>query len=291
MVLYFAGGTTDEEINNYMWENNCSRLFSQYNDRKCIERLQKDNMLSSNTFIDSGAFSAFTKNVTIDIDEYCDYINGNDFSVVASLDVIPKHNTIKDTEDAAQKSWDNYIYMRDHLKNPNILIPTFHKNESFRWLDNILQYQDPNGNCIEYMALGGVAPIKDKKVRDNFIRECFDHIKRINPNIKVHGFGITDLDLLEQYPFYSSDSTTWLRSAAMGELLSPYGRLIISDKRMNYDSVSIARVISYVESFGFDFERLKEDTTYRQIFNICYLKDWEKNYKCRYKKSNKKKLF
>ena len=291
MVLYFAGGTTDEEINNYMRENNCSRLFSQYNDRKCIERLQKDNMLSSNTFIDSGAFSAFTKNVTIDIDEYCDYINSNDFSVVASLDVIPKHSTRKDTEDAARKSWNNYIYMRDHLKNPNILISTFHRGESFQNLDRMLYYTDKEDKQISYIALGAIATTKTQSVRDRFFDECFEHILRIRSDIKVHAFGVTDLHLLEKYPFYSADSTTWLRSAAMGELLSPYGRLIISDKRMNYDSSSIARVISYVESFGFDFERLKEDTTYRQIFNICYLKDWEKNYKCIYKKSNKKKLF
>ena len=49
---------------------------------------------------------------------------------------------------------------------------------------------------------------------------CFKMIQESkNPNVKTHAFGMTSLKLLEQYPFTSADSTSWVRSAGFGNIM------------------------------------------------------------------------
>lgn len=41
---------------------------------------------------------------------------------------------------------------------------------------------------------------------------------------------MTQLDLLEQYPYTSADSTSWKLCAAMGSIYTPYGVIYVSDR-------------------------------------------------------------
>ena len=98
-------------------------------------------------FVDSGAFSAWTRGINIDIDEYIDFVNSIDTytDMVASLDVIAGRLgypvSTQEYVEAAQASWNNYLYMYDKIKSPKKLIATYHFGEPIEYLNQILDYQ------------------------------------------------------------------------------------------------------------------------------------------------------
>ena len=51
------------------------------------------------------------------------------------------------------------------------------------------------------------------------------------PRLKVHGFGITAIPIMERYPWWSVDSSSWIQSAAFGSIITPdKGTIFVSDK-------------------------------------------------------------
>lgn len=137
-------------------------------------------------FIDSGAFSAHTKGVEINIDEYCEFIKYTGSGTYAGLDVIGD----------AKRTMENCRYMAErHSLAP---IPTFHLGCDLNDLYKIIDYP--------YIALGGLV------FSSNIMRYCdevWGIILRERPNIRVHGFGLTNLELMERYPWYSVDSSSY----------------------------------------------------------------------------------
>ena len=258
-----------------MKENNCSRLLSYYNDKKIIEQ-----KISDDVFLDCGAWSAFTKNVNIDIDTYLDYIKSHKdyFTVAASLDVIPTGDVNKSAED----SYDNYVYLKKLIGNEFPLVPTYHKGEPLNYLKKLLCYPD-----VDYIGIGGMLGYKDtaKNHREAFLDSIFDIIQKEHPDIKVHLFGLTDLSLLDKYPIYSADSTTWLRAGSFGEILTDFGRILISGKSYytgsvsrfmtvnNFNEEQLSRMKDYVSAYGFTIEELQTSVEKRQMFNIAYMKN------------------
>jgi len=162
-------------------------------------------MDSLSLFIDSGAFSAYTKNINISIQDYIDFIKKYKkyINVYANLDVIgdPKQ-TLK-----------NQIIMEDSGLSP---IPCFHYKEDFNYLKYYLKKYD-------YIALGGMVKVIENK-RINFLDQCFNiicHTKNRLPKVKVHGFGMTSFRIMKKYPWYSCDSTTWVIGARTGGVIIP----------------------------------------------------------------------
>ena len=117
--LYFAGSSTPE-TEQYIREHSLCRLQSQLNDRTNIKRYV-DGDFHGKLFIDSGAYTAYTRDKIINVDEYIQYLNDNDkyFTIFAQVDKIPgKHGqtkTIQDITEAPELSWQNYLYMQTGL--------------------------------------------------------------------------------------------------------------------------------------------------------------------------------
>jgi hypothetical protein len=173
--------------------------------------------------LDSGAFSAWTKQKEINLDAYIDFCKKHDQYIdhIVTLDVIPgkwgeKEITPDDFEQSAKKGWENYIKMRDAGLPMNKLLHVFHQGESFKWLEKIV-------NEFEYI---GISPGNDRGTLNKmkWIDQCMKYVcdKDGYPKIKFHGFGVTALRLLFRYPWYSTDSTKWLAE-------SRYGRVILPD--------------------------------------------------------------
>lgn len=285
--LYFAG-SRNVELDNWLSKNNCSRLFSQLNDRTAISKWVNYNT-ASHLFIDSGAFTAHTKGDTLNIDDYIEYLNSidNDVTICAEVDEIPgkfgKPRTKQMLLEAPKKSWDNYLYMRSKLVSPDKCLPVFHQGEDFKWLDNMLEATF-DGKHIPYIA---ISPCNDlpTKQKEPWIANCFLHIKNSsNPNVKVHILGMTSLDILQRYPAYSADSTTWLLVAAMGSVMTPWGVVYISNKSLSEENILckskpvVEAVQKYFDNIGFSLEQLSSDYTSRMIANCIYLKNWADNY-------------
>lgn len=139
--------------------------------------------------LDSGAYSVFTRGVTINIDQLIEFINFVKPDAAIQLDVIGD----------SQKTYENYVYMKQKI--PNVL-PVVHFNMSDSYISKMVDSTD-------YLLLGGLV---SQRGQWKLITEWLDYLytKYKLHTKKVHLLGITKKNLLERYPAYSSDSTTWL---------------------------------------------------------------------------------
>jgi hypothetical protein len=208
MELYFAGGS-NKQVEDFMWKKNCSRLFSQFREKNNIKKYIERG--GTNIFLDSGAFSAYNSGAVIDIDALCDYANSitDKCKFIACLDVIGD----------AEKSFENFIYMRHKLKEPDKLIPTFHINEPIEYLYRYLEYKDDMGK-LDKLALGGIAKQSapnQKKFLDMCEPLCMQY-----PDVWIHTFGVTNFPLIDCYSFINSiDSTKHIMQPIYGHLILP----------------------------------------------------------------------
>jgi len=205
MKLYFAGGETTSwlgAINKAKATKSLCSYFSLGAQLKKPDNIKKFIALSAMTqkhlFLDSGAFSAKTKGVKIDLDEYCRFIKEHQqhFAVYANLDVIGDYKgTMK-----------NQRYMESKGLKP---LPCYHYGEPIQVLkDMAAEYK--------YLAIGGLVPIaKNKAELTRFLDRVFSIVQN---KVKIHGFGMTGQMILKRYPFYSVDSTSWLGGSMRAEV-------------------------------------------------------------------------
>ena len=297
--LYFAGAR-NRIADDYLLSHSANRLQSQLLDKNNILVWTKNKSNKSKLFIDSGAYSAYTKGTTISVDRYINYLNSitTQCTIFAQLDTIPgqmgKPKTKEERLNAPRLSWENYLYMRDRLKEPKKLIPIFHQGEDYNWLWNMLDWTDENGEHIPYI---GISPAVDVPGLEEFLIQSFDIISRSsNPDVKTHAFGMTQLKMLELYPYTSADSTSWKLSAAMGSIYTPWGLVYVSDRGAkdrsyikNYPD-AYNRLLTYLESCEYSFEEVARYDWARYVVNIKYLMDWAENYEFK-GGIKKKKLF
>ena len=175
------------------------------------EERKRSAMSKVELFLDSGAFSAFTKGVEIDLDAYCAFIREHldILTVYANLDVIGDPEATLRNQKAMEAKG---------LKP----LPCFHYGEPLRYLHHYLKHHP-------YIALGGMAANSQgtalrNEVRQSWLDSIFgEHICGADglPKVKVHGFGLTSLPLMLRYPWYSVDSTSWVMTGRMGFVLVP----------------------------------------------------------------------
>ena len=148
--------------------------------------------------IDSGAFSLWNNGKgEINIDEYIAYCLSlpQDWWFV-NLDVIPETGSGKEAvNQAAERSFVNYEYMRNRVKN---VLPVYHYGEHIDFLKKYMYYT----NYI------GISPANDthEQTKRDFLRQSF-WVTR--DKIKTHGFGYSSFEGLELFPFYSVDSVSY----------------------------------------------------------------------------------
>lgn len=296
--LYFAGGQ-NRMLYDWLAQNNGCKLFSQVSDRSDIEYwCSKD---SGKLFIDSGAYTVYTKNIDLDVDEYIKYINSIDehLTIFAQVDKIPgvygQPKTKEQILEAPELSWKNYCYMRERVKSPDKLLPIFHRRENWKYLHQMLETTF-DGKHIPYI---GLATTTDSTVKEKeeWFNKCFDIIKKSsNPNVKTHAFGMTSLRLLEQYPFTSADSTSWIMVGANGNIMTPFGLMTVSDSQSHLknhisNNIGEEKLKKYLQSIGIELYLVKTDYKYRMLANLIYLKNWADNYVYKCSSINRKKLF
>jgi hypothetical protein len=168
---------------------------------------------------DSGAFSLYRRNERLDVGEYASFLNRHGDQVEASvnLDVIPGTPGSKPSaaqmEEAAAAGWQNYLALRETGIQ---VIPVYHMGERRYWLEKMLDSGAP------YIGLGGVARVTDR-VRRPWLDETFSFMcgDKGYPVPRVHGFGITSVNLIHRYPWFSVDSISWALHSAYGFAVVP----------------------------------------------------------------------
>lgn len=257
--------------------DSCTNFLESYHyihSQRYVDKIRRDGI---KVFLDSGAFSAYSQGVTIDIGRYCDYIHRN-------ADII-EFPSVLDAIGDYRETWRNQAEMERRGVNP---LPCFHYGEP----EEVLEYYIAN---YDYITIGGMVPISTPQLKIWLDRIWADYLTHPDgtPKVKVHGFGLTSLPLMFRYPWYSVDSSTWVQWAANGMILIPgkAGQVDVSNKSsrrkqrgQHLDSVTLIETFAIeteIRSFGGDPDRLRDLYYARWAWN-CWAfpkyaedKDWE----------------
>jgi hypothetical protein len=203
--------------------------------------------LSNRIFLDSGAFSAHTQGISIDIKAYYAFITQHpEVTAYASLDVIRDW----------QASAENYSIMKAEGLDP---IPTFHRGSPMSELRRI-------ASEASYIALGGV--VSDHPTEASlrpWFDECWQILKEFWP-IKVHVFGVSAQWCLERYPWHSADSSIAIVSAGHGWVTTFDGKIHMENWRPYSERTGDMSVVP--EQSTVKTNKVRPDCAGRQIRNI-----------------------
>lgn len=220
-------------------------------------------------FLDSGAFSAYTLGIEISVREYCEYIQRN-LDIIRVEDDVVMASVLDGIGDPLQ-TYRNQLEMEARGARP---LPCFHAGEDERYLEWYVQN-------YEYITLGGMVGSSTKqlcvwldRVWDRYLVDGSGR-----PRLKVHGFGITAVPIMERYPWHSCDSSSWIQSAAFGSIVTPkHGPLTVSEKSPSrHDAgqhvttltqIEQDYVLQMLEEQGFTYERLSTVYESRAAYNL-----------------------
>lgn len=220
-------------------------------------------------FLDSGAFSAHSLGVSIDIKAYCEYIHRNR-DIIRNEDGVLMASVLDGIGDPLL-TWQNQVYMERAGVPP---LPCFHFGEDERYLEHYVKN-------YSYITIGGMV----RKRIDDLIK-WLDYIwpkymldGNGRPRLKVHAFGITTERIMERYPWHSVDSSSWIQAASFGTVFtSAFGPIAISGKhpsRHDYGRhlttltpLERRAVVAELVGSGFDPDRLAEVYQSRAAFNM-----------------------
>lgn len=278
--FYFAGNQHIDCI-NLLRDLNANVLKSYANDKKELEIWfeNRRNGWTGNLFVDSGAFSVHKSGATVDVDQYIDYLNMNEeyITLYIQLDHIPgvwgQPRTPEMTLESCEKSWENFKYMYERLKNPKKLCPVYHMGEPISALDRIVD-SEYEFNCL------CISCSKDIQSNQHFdwYDKCINKIKKKRPDVKIHLLGVGKPQLNEHLNMTSMDATNWIMTGVNGSILTPYGILCVSERLGNSPDCSLNRtpkelemIDEYCKSQGYSLKEASEDYKVRLMLNIKYL--------------------
>lgn len=252
MIIYIGGG-----LNLKYSPNLQLNVLESFWTLKTRRELKIEKPFVKRFFLDSGAFSAWSKGATIDLDRYIGFIKRfkPQIDVYANLDNI---TNVNETEENQKK-------MEGVGLRP---LPVFHYGEPFKILEKLL-------DKYEYIALGGMVPIPTIKL-DPWLCTCFEKIcnKDGTAGRKVHGFGLTTVSLIKKYPFWSVDSVSPVLTGAMGGIMGTGGQVLsLSRDRRIDEKTKLA--IETLET-GFTIDQLFNDYKARVLVNLNYFNELEK---------------
>ena len=141
-------------------------------------------------FIDSGAYSAFTQRVRIDVEKYADWIKKNQhwMTQYANLDV--KHS--------ATEGEYNLRFLEKEGLSP---IPVWHGGESAGALSKM-------ASQYNHIAIGGIVGKEVKRTGLTKFLQAVSNIVKDNGS-KAHMFGVGNWNTLSKVDFHSADSTSF----------------------------------------------------------------------------------
>lgn len=175
-------------------------------------------------FLDSGAFSVWNRNESINLEDYIEFCKRYQkyLDAIATLDVIPGNPNRKPTpveaNEAARRGYLNFRKMLKAGISPEILLHTFHQNDPTCWLERLVNEGWP------YI---GVSPANDRTStqREKWLQtECLPILldSEGKTKVKFHGFAVTSLKLALNYSWFSVDSSSWrLIGGGFGKIFTP----------------------------------------------------------------------
>lgn len=220
-------------------------------------------------FLDSGAFSAHTLGAKLDLAGYCAYIKRNE-DIIKVEDGVLMASVLDGIGDPLL-TYRNQLAMEWHGVVP---LPCFHANEDERYLEYYI-------SKYPYITLGGMVGASTQQLIKWLDRIWSRYLTDGSgrPRLKVHGFGITAIPIMERYPWHSCDSSSWIQATSFGSIVTPkHGPLMISennpsrhDKNQHISTLSIPEqqyIHKMLEDHGFSYERLSKEYPSRAAYNL-----------------------
>jgi len=243
------------------------------------ELCEKRNMV----MMDSGAFTAFNKGQVIDVDDFIRWMKELEKEC-------PKVRWKAGLDDL--KEWQISIKNQEKTDAAGLkLFPTFHRFDPPHVHDWIIDRK------YELYAFGGL--VQDALTASDAIAAwldgCYEKIcdSEGRPTQQVHLFGVSNIELINRYPCYSSDSASALFTGSFGcihiptldpfthkpDFTKPMVRMSVSDESPNaakanqhFDTLKKDQreiVRAFVETVpGFTIEKLKERHEARKVFCV-----------------------
>lgn len=194
MELYLAvTGEREPELISYYKMGNVLMSYHYYNNKKeLIKELIKKKQ---NVFIDSGAFSAHNAGAQVSLKEYITWLK----------EVEPTYYAVLDSMSDPEETLSNQEKMESSGLSP---VPVFHTGEGISYLQHYIEKYD-------YICLGGMVQASNL---ESWLDKVWREILLKKPDMKVHGFGMTDAYLMTKYPWYSCDSSSFKSGKRFGRI-------------------------------------------------------------------------
>lgn len=200
MIMYYAGMNRAGRMFETAVAHGCRHVMISYYHGILKLDLLRFRRQGVHVFLDSGAYTAWKKGGTVSLDGYIQDIKASLIGKYSVLDVVG---------DPEQTEW-NQRRMEEHGLYP---VPVFHLGSDLKHLRRLVD------QGYRYIGLGGTVGARREK-RQRFFDECFGEF----PGVQFHGFGMSDITLIQKYPWFSVDSTTWLVGRKFGRLVTLDGR-------------------------------------------------------------------
>ncbi len=177
-----------------------------------------------------------------------------------------------DWEKRCSTIWDVTAQMRKAGLMP---VPVYHGDDSLDWLR---KYIDAGHDLIGL----GVSRALLQGNRAN-LKMYYNRVFNLGAkhNVRFHGLAVTG-DYMFMYPWYSVDSTSWLKLAAYGKILlyepnrkkwkdvhlsDRFAEKVGKDSFMHMGDYSLRGFRDMIEAKGFDLDKLRSSMYERAIFN------------------------
>lgn len=210
MKLYLALSYAPISDLNVVRQSKAKRILSSFYVLQKF-KTKLDIFKQFESFLDSGAFSAFTKKTTINLNEYIAFIKETNplWKIYATLDVIGDWKATKI----------NTEYMESKGLHP---LPVFHYGSPIEELKSLI-------SRYNHIALGGLVPLALHQSKlESWLDYCFSVIGN---KVKVHGFGVNSIWAWKRYPFYSVDASSWSQGARYYKVISFEDSKFITESR------------------------------------------------------------
>lgn len=242
-------------------------------------------------FLDSGAFTAFTKGAEIGVDEYAAYIRKTQkyWKTCSSLDAIGRGAT--DSPEQLASARESYSYFLKLRKRGAKVQPVYHVREPKKVLETYVN----EGH--DYIFIGGMVPESTPWLMQR-LDDLWDSVltnKDGTKRVNIHGFGLTDSKLMFRYPWYSVDSSSWLMTGIFGACMfyrpeikkQPFQKVVFSSEGVvrrkldapvywNMPAESKRNVDSWLEDFSVTAEQLAQHYSFRDVVNASVFQSLER---------------
>lgn len=256
-------------------------------------------------FMDSGAFSLYFREVLgkkltmafYDTPEFWSYVDDYASFIKRFSSVVTYYANV-DVITEPESSYRVLKYIEDkHDLKP---VPVVHCGTDVKWIERYIKED------YQMIGLGGFVG-KSRQMSFDWCHKAFDVIcdSAGMPSVKTHGFAMASFRSMIAFPWFSVDSSTWVKSGGFGAIIIPasrgdsfsykrapvrvfvssasssaldeeefqFGRKVVSKDALHYDRLTVNEqqfVTKWCDHIGTTIEEVRTSRAARLRANVCY---------------------